>query len=337
MNIRSCKVFITLLATIGLMLLATPASAQNRAIKGRVTDDKGEPLADVNIYIQATDTTRNLETKTDKKGEYYYLLGIQPYTYRVIARKEGYSPQYKLDIRPEFREEVNVDFQLTPGQDTKLPWEYTKEEIADIKKQQEKHKEASKYSEAVKKNFDAGVELFDQKQYAEAIDSFNAAIKLDPTQPAVYARLGDSYRELKKYDEALQAYDKAIELEPSNTNLLTNKGVVLNKMGKTKEAQKIFKEAAEKNPAGGAQSLYNLGVTMFNDGKMEEATNAFRQAIAADPNYAEAYYLLGTCLSGDMGSIPEAIEVLKKYVQIGKKKENVEMAKQLIQALESLK
>jgi tetratricopeptide (TPR) repeat protein len=337
MNIRSCKVFITILATIGLMLLATPASAQNRAIKGTVTDDKGEPLADVTIYIQATDTTRNLETKTDKKGEYYYLLGIQPYTYRVIARKEGFAPQYKLDIRPEFREEVEVNFQLTPGQDAKLPWEYTKEEIQDIKKQQEKHKEASKYSEAVKKNFETGVELFDQKQYAEAINSFNEAIKLDPTQPAVYARLGDSYRELKKYDEALQAYDKAIELEPSNTNLLTNKGVVLNKLGKTKEAQKIFKEAADKNPTGGAQSLYNLGVTMLNDSKMEEAANAFRQAIAADPDYSEAYFRLGQCLSGDVGTIPEAIETLKKYVQIGKNKENVEMAKQLIQALESLK
>ncbi len=110
-------------------------------------------------------------------------------------------------------------------------------------------------------------------------------------------------------------------------------GVALSKLGKTAESQEAFKKAAALNPAAAAQNFYNLGVTLVNSGKTAEAADAFKQSIAADPNFAEAYYALGMALSGKQETIPAAIEALKKYVEIGKKPDQVEVAKQIIAAL----
>ena len=138
---------------------------------------------------------------------------------------------------------------------------------------------------------------------------------------------------LGKNEEALANYKKAIELDPNNPSLFTNMGVVLSKLGKTDESQEAFKKSAALNPAGAAQSFYNLGVTLTNSGKTAEAADAFKQSIAADSNFAESYYALGMALSGKQETIPAAIEALKKYIAIGKKPDQVEVAKQIIAAL----
>jgi len=111
-------------------------------------------------------------------------------------------------------------------------------------------------------------------------------------------------------------------------------GVALNKAGKVAESQEAFKKAAALNPGSAAQSFYNLGVTMFNSGHVDDAADSFKKAIAADPNFAEAYFQMGICLSADTKTAPAAIEALKKYIEIGKKPDQVDVAKQLIKALE---
>jgi tetratricopeptide (TPR) repeat protein len=104
-------------------------------------------------------------------------------------------------------------------------------------------------------------------------------------------------------------------------------------LGKTAESKEAFKKAAALNPAAAAQNFYNLGATLVNAGQAKEAAEAFRQAVASDANYAEAYYQLGLCLSGDPATMAEAVQMLQKYIQIGKDPNNVGVAKELIQAL----
>jgi superkiller protein 3 len=104
-------------------------------------------------------------------------------------------------------------------------------------------------------------------------------------------------------------------------------------MGKVEESRAAFKKAAEMDPVNAAQNYYNLGVTLVNSGNTNEAAEAFKQALAVDPNYAEAYYQLGMSLSGNQETIPDAIKALEKYIQIGQRPEQVEVAKQIISAL----
>ena len=335
MSISIRKSFLLIAISIALLLtMALPAAAQSRSIKGKVTDTDGNPIPDAKIIIQGTDIARSLETKTNKKGEYMYLLGLQVATYRVIARKEGYQPDYKENIRPELGEEAEVDFTLTKGEDYKLPFEMTPEEIQKYKEQLEEQKKKMKFSSAVREHFNAGVEFSNNGMHAEALDEFKKAYELDPEQPAILGRMADAYAQLGQDDEALANYKKAIELSPEDPNLYTNMGVVLSKMGKTAESQEAFKKAAEMNPGSAAKNYYNLGVTMVNNGDTAGAAQAFKQALEADPGYAEAYYQLGMALSGNQNTIPDAIEALKKYTEMGKKPEQIEIAKQIIAALE---
>jgi tetratricopeptide (TPR) repeat protein len=335
MNSLIRKFFLTAVLPAGLLmaLVVVPAAAQSRAIKGKVTDEKGQPVQDAQITIQGIDIYRNITAKTNKKGEYFYLLGLQSGLYRIVVRKAGYQPQYKENVKPEMGEQVEVDFQLVPGQDYKLPFEMTDEEKEQYKKQLAQQEKRKQFSAEVKEHFDAGVQLAGEEKYAEAADEFNKAIEKDPNQPGILSRLGDAYLKLGKNDEALAAYEKAVAMDPADPGLYTNMGVALSKLGKVTEAQEAFKKAATTSPGAAAQSYYNLGVTLFNTHHVEEAVDAFKKSIAADPNYAEAYYQLGMCLSEKQETIPAAVEALEKYIRIGQKPDQVEVAKQIVAAL----
>ncbi len=339
MSISRRKVFLPTLLSFALLLaLSLPAAAQqSRAVKGKVTDEKGQPVVDAQITIQDSESNRNFVTKTNKKGEFLYLLGLQLGVYRVVVRKQGYQPQYKENIRPELGQQFEVNFQLAPGQDQKLPFEMTDAEREQFRQQTAQSEKRRQFSAEVKAHFDLAVQLSEQGKQAEAVDEFNKAIEKDPKQPGILARLGDTYMKMQKYDDALATYQKAAALGAADPVIYTNMGVVLSKLGKVAESQEAFKKAAAMSPGSAAQNYYNLGVTMFNSGNQAQAVDAFKQAIAADPNYADSYFQLGICLSGKPETAAAAIEAFQKYVQIGQKPDQVEVAKQMIVALKAKK
>jgi tetratricopeptide (TPR) repeat protein len=317
-----------------VLALALPAMAQNRIIKGKVTDDKGQPVAGAAISIQAVDSkTRQYNTKTDKKGTYIYM-GLPAGEYRVVVRAQGFSPEYVQPVRPTIQAESVIDIKLTPGPDLKLPFELSEQELDQLKKEMEKAEKRKETSAEVQGFFDAGLKLAEEKKYVEAIEEFKKALEKDPDQPNIIGNMADCYSKMDKNEEALALYQKAIAISPNEAALHTNMGVVLSKMGKGAESQEAFKKAATLNPGASAQNFYNIGATLVNSGKTAEAAESFRQAIAADPNFAEAYYQLGMCLSGRVETMPDAIKALQKYIQIGQKPDQVEVAKEIIKALE---
>jgi len=334
MNISLRKALTPWLSAVALVaVLAVPAAAQNRVIKGKVTNEKGEPVVGAQIQIQGTDVKRDYNTKTDKKGEYFYM-GIPFGEYRVVVRAQGYLPDYAQGIKPSISQEMDVPFKLKPGDSTaKLPFQLSAQDLEAAKKEAQAGEKQKAVTGEVKASFDAGLQLAQQGKYAEAVAEYKKALEKDAAQPYVLANMADALARNNQNQEAIDTYDKAIALKPDDAALYTNKGVVLGKMGKTAESQEAFKKAASINPGSAAQNFFNLGATMVNSGKAADAAEAFKQAIAADPSFAEAYYQLGICLSGNPQTIPEAMKALNKYVEIGKNAEQVEVAKQLISAL----
>jgi tetratricopeptide (TPR) repeat protein len=318
---------------VSLLLLAAPGSAQSRALLGKITDDKDQPVVGAKVIIEATDVYRSFSLTTNKKGEYFQLLGLQYGEYRVSVRKPGFQPAYKLNLKPEINEQKEVNFKLVPGQDSKLPWEMTKEDKEQINEKTKEQDKRKQFSAEVKAHFEKGIELYNLKQYEEALAEFNTALEKDPKQPGILSRIGDCFIQLKKNEDALASYDKAIALSPNNSELYSTKGVILSNLGKQAESQEMFKKAAELDPQGAAKNFYNLGITQYNAGNMEKAADAFKQSITADPNYAESYYQLGICLSGNANSIPAALEALNKYISVGQKPDQVQTAKEIIKAL----
>lgn len=331
---RALKFFVPVLFTAVCFFVLTPTgSAQTRSIKGKVVDDKGQPVEGAQVSIMGVDITRNFNVKTNKKGEYLYLLGMQAATYRVVVRKEGFKPEFRDNVRPELGEAAVVDFTLSPGADFKLPFEMDAKEMAEYKKKLEEQQRKKQFSGEIQAAFKLGVQLTNEGKYDEALVEFNKALEKDPEQPAIHAAIGNAYSKAGKNEEALAAFQKALALNPNDPDLHTAAGIVLNALGKTAEAQEAFKKAATLNPMAAAQNYYNLGVIFMNSGKTNEAAEAFKQSIAADPNFGESYYQLGMALSGNQETIPQAIDALKKYIAIGNKADQKEVAKQIIQAL----
>jgi tetratricopeptide (TPR) repeat protein len=342
----SCrKLFKPAIFLIALQLtLIVPAMAQGgRIISVKVTDEKDQPVASATVQILGIDVGRNFNLKTDKNGECKQLLGNQPGTYRVVARKEGFKPEYKDRVQPELDETTEVAIKLTPGKDTKLPWEMSAKDRADYKAKYGEQQKLKKDTAEVIALFNNGVQLAKEEKYDEAIDQFSKAIEKSPEQPYLFSNRANAYTKLKKYDEALADFDKAIEIGgklkiKDEANFYQQKAIALYESGKTDEADKISQAAAEKakdmNPTDAAQFHLNRGIMLNNSGQTDKAVEAFKQAIAVDPNCAEAHYQLGISLSAKPETIPAAIEALKKYLQLGSKREDhVKVAKEMIDAL----
>ena len=315
-----------------ISLAVVPVLAQNRIIKGKVTNEQGQPVQGAVVKIQGTDVKREYSTKSDKKGEYIYM-GIPFGEYRVIVRAQGYRPDFAQGIRPSIAQDSEVNFALKEGADQKLPFELSQEEVQKLKEEVQKAEKQKQASAEVKQFFDAGLKFAAEGKLAEAIAEYDKALEKDADQPYIHANKADALSKVDKLPEALAEYQKAIALKPDDAAMYTNMGVLLGKMGKVAESQEAFKKAASVNPAAAGQNFYNLGATLVNSGRAAEAAEAFKQAIAADPNFAEAYYQLGICMSGNPQTMPDAIKALEKYIQIGRNAEQVEVAKQLISAL----
>jgi tetratricopeptide (TPR) repeat protein len=316
------------------LMLAVPAMAQNRIIKGQVTDDKNQPIVGAAVSIRSTES-KNIfyNLKSDKKGE-YLQMGLPASSFSVVVHAEGFSPTSGGPVTPTIARDTVVNLTLTPGADFKLPIEMTAQELDQAKKDYEKYEKKKQASAEVQALFNSGLQLAEAGKHLEAIEEYKKALEKDPEQATVMGLMAESYSKINKDAEALETYHKAITLRPNDAALYTNIGVLLSKMGKNTESQEAFNKAVALNPAGAAQNYYNIGATLFNGGKTAEAADAFKKSIASDPNFAESYYQLGMCMSASPDTMQEAIKALQQYVKIGKKPDQVDVAKQIISTLE---
>jgi tetratricopeptide (TPR) repeat protein len=110
-----------------------------------------------------------------------------------------------------------------------------------------------------------------------------------------------------------------------------------NAQRKFDQAAAASKKATELSAAAGGTGgaspdvTYNQGVILFNAGKVAEAKPLFEQVIAANPNHAEAHYMLGMSQVGDNPA--EAVKAFETYLKLAPSGPNAAMAKQFVDAL----
>lgn len=334
-----CWLGLFVLTAVVLAWPETPVFAQLGFVVGEVVDDQGKPLADVTIRIEGMDNPRKYKLKTDKNGQFIHAGVSLQGNYRVIAEKEGYRTEYVEGIRPGFSrddERGHVTFRLVRGQSGPLDFELTEEQKAELRRRQEEAKKRAEQLDKIRASFEEARGFYQAEQYELAAKAFEDILKVDDTQPAVWANLGATYHRMNQFDKALEAYDKAIALDPQEASYLQNKGAVYASMGENEKAREMFEKAAQltaaQDPKEAAISYYNMGVVYINSGQSEQAAEALRKALEFDPNHAESHYQLGITLIG-LGEMEEALEHLKTYVKLSPNTENAQVAQQLIQEL----
>ena len=92
-----------------------------------------------------------------------------------------------------------------------------------------------------RKNFAVG-------NYGIAVDSFNAAVTLDPESLRALNGLAASYDKLGRFDLAERYYANALEIDPQSSTTLNNLGYSKLLQGELDEALKLFELAGRHSP-----------------------------------------------------------------------------------------
>jgi len=88
-----------------------------------------------------------------------------------------------------------------------------------------------------KEHYNAGLDLFGQKKYAEANTEYQKALELDPQDSEIHLALSISNMLMGDLDAALVSGKKAAECNPNDPLVFTNLSRILQKKGMYGEAE----------------------------------------------------------------------------------------------------
>ena len=172
---------------------------------------------------------------------------------------------------------------------------------------QEPGQEPDPEAEQAKEYFRQGLSAARDKAYEDAIQFFQASLRLKPQIAFTHINLGYTYQKLGRLSEAEQAYRKAISLMPNSPQVHLNLGNVLKATGRLAEAERAFKEAIRLKPdfARAHNNLAWLWVSSKGPAfrhpreAMVHAKEAVRltERMSSGPldTLAETHYALGQC------------------------------------------
>ncbi len=159
-----------------------------------------------------------------------------------------------------------------------------------------------------------GSVYFKIKKYVMAVESFRAALNLNPKAEASVLALARTYGEMGKYPEAVAGYQRALSLRPDDPANLNNLAVVYMKMGSWNEARQTLEQAVRRGSSL-KESFYHLGVCYQREQRLDEAIIQFQKAAEIDSKFAGAFYNLGI-IYAQQGKESAAVQEFRKALDV---------------------
>lgn len=344
------------------LLLAGAAMAQTSQIEGVVKGEDGQGLKDALIKIERKDIKGNYKVKSGKKGNFLHA-GLPLGTYRVALEVNGQEVDSVDNVKTRLGEPSVVNFDLHQRKQQQASVQkaaetgtLTEEQARDMSPEQKAalEKAMKERQAAMAKNkelndaFNQGMEAMKTKQYDAALQAFQKASTLDPKQHVIWGNLAETYAEVAKakagpeqeaaLNESVTNYNKALELVPNDANYRNNLALVYARLKKFPEMEAELTKAVQLDPTNGGRYFFNMGAVLTNNGQTDAACSAFQKATTTDPNYADAHYQLGICMTSKAqtkadGSLvfPEGTqEAFQKYLELKPDGPYAESAKGMI-------
>lgn len=132
---------------------------------------------------------------------------------------------------------------------------------------------------------------------AEALESYEQALKVKPGLPEAMAMKGEALLGLGRYQEAAQLFDGVLAASPSDTETLNSRGIARAAMGRLAEANDDWRRQLELMPPTKAAAR---GCVAMRQGNHAAAFHEFELARAKDPAnlYWQLYRLTAARLAG---------------------------------------
>ncbi len=133
-------------------------------------------------------------------------------------------------------------------------------------------------------------------RHEQALESFDAAIRLKPELAEAWVNRAAALDALGRLDESVRDYDQALKLRPQDAATYNGRGNALARMNRPEDALKDYDEAIGLRPSYGL-AYYNRGNIHFNASRLDLALDDYDEAIKLMPAYARAWNNRATVLA----------------------------------------
>ncbi|HEY4139938.1 MAG TPA: tetratricopeptide repeat protein [Pseudolabrys sp.] len=144
----------------------------------------------------------------------------------------------------------------------------------------------SKYAEA---HNNRGATLSSMGQDEAALESLRKAIAIKPDYVDAHYNLGSSLRALSHNEEALKSFDRTLTLRPNYLAAHNNRGLALEALNRVEEALEAYDKAITLNP-GYSEGSINRARVLASQNRFDDSLETFAKAFAANPGDPELYY-----------------------------------------------
>ncbi|MBI4838527.1 MAG: tetratricopeptide repeat protein, partial [Nitrospirae bacterium] len=145
------------------------------------------------------------------------------------------------------------------------------------------------------------------KQYAEAIEQFRKAARLDSKNAEAHYNLGNTYKDLGFIDNALTEYQTALTIDPNIAEIHLSFANVLKNKGLIDEAIEHYKSAIKLQPDFTEAHNYLGFAYYYHKRQFNEALEEYQVALKQDPRNAATHLNLGIVYKS-MGQPDKAAE-----------------------------
>lgn len=161
-------------------------------------------------------------------------------------------------------------------------------------------------------HYNLGNFLMSWGQFEAAVGRFETAVKLQPRDVAPLVNASLAYNALGRNEEAERSLRAALKRDPKNVAAHLNLGLLLAEINRLPEAETALRRALAEDPTL-AQAAFNLGVILAAD-RLPEALTWCRKACALQPDnaryaYTQAFY------EHQAGHSDEAVSLLHRLLE----------------------
>lgn len=139
-----------------------------------------------------------------------------------------------------------------------------------------------------------GNKLLGEGRIEEAIEKYNAAISVDPTQSTYYCNRAAAYSKLGQYQKTIEDCEKAIKINPNYANAYSRLGFAHYKMNEIEKAREVYKKGLEACPDNKnlRDNLDSLGPEVAEEKEAPTGGNGmpgmdFLSGLASNPMFAK--------------------------------------------------
>ena len=154
-------------------------------------------------------------------------------------------------------------------------------------------------------------------RYQQAINDYDAAIRIDPRFAKAYVNRGVALTYIHEYKKALHDFNTALDLDIQDSSVYFNRGNVFKALGFYERALEDYTKALSLNPEN-VDAYNNRGTTYLKLIKLEMAIEDFTNAITLDPENEMAHANRGLAYE-KQGAYERAIKDYQISAQLGNK------------------